>query len=50
MQSKVAVFGILKFPSDYMPDVLLHLRELVETTYQNDGCIAYNSSIWIPRS
>ena len=41
MQAKVAVFGILRFPSDRMPEVLPHLKALVETTYQNDGCISY---------
>jgi quinol monooxygenase YgiN len=42
MQPKVAVFGILRFPPDRMPEILPHLRTLVETTYQNDGCIAYD--------
>jgi len=39
---KVAVFGILRFPPDRVKDVLPHLRNLVETTYRNDGCIAYD--------
>ena len=42
MQAKVAVFGILRFPSDRMSEVLPHLKTLVETTYQNDGCISYD--------
>lgn len=42
MQPKVAVFGTLRFPPERIPDVLPHLRRLVEATYQNDGCIAYD--------
>ena len=42
MQPKVAVFGILRFPPDRISEVLPHLRKLVETTYQNDGCITYD--------
>lgn len=42
MSSKVAVFGILRFPPEKIEEVLPHLRELVETTYKNDGCIAYD--------
>jgi len=44
MQAKVAVFGILKFPPDRVPEVLPHLKKLVETTYKKDGCIAYDVS------
>jgi quinol monooxygenase YgiN len=39
---KVAVFGILRFPSERIADVLPHLRALVEATYNNDGCLAYD--------
>jgi quinol monooxygenase YgiN len=42
MQPTVAVFGILRFPPLRMPEVLPHLRTLVEATYRNDGCIAYD--------
>jgi quinol monooxygenase YgiN len=42
MQPKVAVFGVLRFPPDKMAEVRPHLRKLVEATYQNDGCIAYD--------
>ena len=42
MQPKVAVFGILRFPPDRISEVLPHLRTLVEVTYRNDGCIAYD--------
>ena len=42
MQATVAVFGILRFPPDRMPEVRLHLKTLVETTYRTDGCIAYD--------
>lgn len=42
MQSKVAVFGILRFPPDKVQDVLPHLKALVEATYEHDGCIAYD--------
>lgn len=42
MTPKVAVFGTLRFPPENIPQVLPHLRTLVETTYANDGCIAYD--------
>lgn len=42
MQPTVAVFGILRFPPDRVAEVRPHLRKLVEATYQNDGCIAYD--------
>jgi len=42
MNPKVAVFGILRFPPEKVADVLPHLRTLVEATYKNDGCIAYD--------
>ena len=37
-----AVFGTLRFPPDKVQDVLPHLKALVEETYRNDGCIAYD--------
>lgn len=42
MQPTVAVFGILRFPPERMTDVRPHLKTLVDTTYQTDGCIAYD--------
>ena len=42
MRPKVAVFGILRFPAERLLEVRPHLRTLVETTYRNDGCIAYD--------
>lgn len=42
MQPTVAVFGTLRFPPERVVEVRPHLRKLVETTYQNDGCIAYD--------
>jgi quinol monooxygenase YgiN len=42
MQPRVAVFGILRFPPERISDILPHLRKLVESTRQKDGCIAYD--------
>lgn len=42
MQPKIAVFGILRFPPDQISEVRAHLQSLVEATYRNDGCIAYD--------
>lgn len=42
MEAKVAVFGILRFPPENLPKVLPHLKKLVDETYKNDGCIAYD--------
>jgi quinol monooxygenase YgiN len=42
MNPTVAVFGILRFPPEQMPEVRPHLKSLVETTYRTDGCIAYD--------
>jgi quinol monooxygenase YgiN len=42
MQPKVAVFGILRFPPDRLDEVRPHLKVLIETTYQNDNCLAYD--------
>ena len=42
MQPTIAVFGYLRLPPEQMPVVLPHLRTLVDSTYQNDGCIAYD--------
>ena len=42
MKAKVAVLGMLRFPPNRIAEVLPHLKTLVETTYKNDGCIAYD--------
>jgi quinol monooxygenase YgiN len=42
MNPTVAVFGILRFPPERMSEVRPHLRLLVETTCQTDGCVAYD--------
>lgn len=42
MSPKVAVFGTLRFPPDRISEVLPHLRRLINATYRNDGCIAYD--------
>lgn len=42
MKPTIAVFGTLRFPPERVPEVLPHLKVLVETTYRNDGCIAYD--------
>lgn len=42
MKPTIAVFGILRFPPERMPEVRPHLRALVEATCQNDGCVAYD--------
>lgn len=42
MSAQVAVFGTLRFPPEKVAEVLPHLQILVEKTYQNDGCIAYD--------
>lgn len=42
MPPTVAVFGILRFPPDRMPEVRPHLQTLVESTCRLDGCIAYD--------
>ena len=39
---KIAVFGILRFPPERISEVLPHLKALVDATYENDGCIAYD--------
>lgn len=42
MQPTVAVFGVLRFPPERLVEVRPHLQILVEATYRNDGCIAYD--------
>lgn len=42
MKAKVAVFGTLRFPPENIDKVLPHLHNLVNATYENDGCIAYD--------
>lgn len=38
----VAVFGILRFPPENIESLKVHLKMLIEKTYNNDGCIAYD--------
>lgn len=42
MQPKVAVLGVLRFPPNQIAVVRPHLKALVETTYEKDGCLAYD--------
>lgn len=42
MSPAIAVFGILRFPPERLAEVRPHLKALVEATYKNDGCIAYD--------
>ena len=42
MKAQVAVFGYLRFPPERMVDVRPHLKNLVDATMSNDGCIAYD--------
>ena len=42
MEAKVAVFGTLRFPPDRMAELRPHIKALVEETYRNDQCIAYD--------
>ena len=42
MRPKVAVFGTLRFPPEKVAEVLPYLKVLVEATYKNDGCLAYD--------
>ena len=44
-RAQVAVIGHLRFPPERMPDILPHLRRLVETTNREDGCITYQVAI-----
>ena len=37
--------GHLRFPPDRIADILPHLRRVVETTIQQDGCIIYQVAI-----
>jgi quinol monooxygenase YgiN len=42
MNPAVAVFGFLRFPPERIKDVLPHLKQLVDRTKRDDGCIAYD--------
>lgn len=44
MQAKVAVIGFLRFPPQNIPQILPHLKELLEATRRNDGSIAYDAA------
>ncbi len=41
----VAVLGTFRFPPERIPEVLPHLRLLVEATRAHDGCIAYDAAV-----
>lgn len=45
MKATVAVLGTLRFPPERIPEVLPHLKTLVETTRLRDGCIAYDATV-----
>jgi quinol monooxygenase YgiN len=45
MSPQVAVFGTLRFPPDRVSEMLPHLRILVETTREHDGCVAYDAAL-----
>jgi quinol monooxygenase YgiN len=45
LKPTVAVFGTLRFPPERLTEVLPHLQRLVATTYENDGCIAYDVAV-----
>jgi quinol monooxygenase YgiN len=45
MKPTVAVIGFLRFPPDRIPEVLPHLRTVVEATYRTDGCVAYDAAV-----
>jgi quinol monooxygenase YgiN len=45
MDPTVAVFGTLRFPPDRVAELLPGLKNLVETTYRSDGCIAYDVAL-----
>ena len=42
MKARVVVLGILRFPAENIESVLPHLHKFVQTTRDNDGCIAYD--------
>ena len=44
METKVAVIGFFRFPPQNMPEIRPHLKELLEATRRNDGCIAYDAA------
>jgi quinol monooxygenase YgiN len=41
----VAVLGTLRFSPDRIPELLPHLRALVDATREHDGCIAYDVAL-----
>lgn len=45
MPPTVAVIGSLRFPPERIEEVLPHLRQLVESTRRQDGCIAYDVAL-----
>jgi len=45
MESKVAVFGVLRFPPKQIESVLPHLKRFVEATQKLDGCELYEVAL-----
>lgn len=45
MTPTVAVLGTFRFPPERIPEVLPHLKTLIETTHKLDGCIAYDIGV-----
>jgi quinol monooxygenase YgiN len=45
MTPTVAVLGTFRFPPDRIPEVLPHLKTLVDETRLHDGCIAYDAAV-----
>ncbi len=41
MEAKVAVFGTLRFPPESVVGVIPYLKEFVQATQENDGCVLY---------
>jgi len=41
----IAVLGTIRFPPERIAEVLPHLQTLVTTTYERDGCIAYDVAV-----
>lgn len=42
MNAKGPVFGVLRFHAEKVKEVLRHLKKLVDETYKNVGCVAYD--------
>jgi quinol monooxygenase YgiN len=44
MNPSVVVIGTLRFPPENIAEIRPHLKRLVDETYRNDGCIAYDTA------